>query len=236
MNPERESALALQASWREHHRREVVAKEYLILRESSALPLMPKTYRNAAEEVWKQFAETAKRRGMDHPDHSLLADWLNRVEAQLGRDAFAGDDAVAPALQQLWWAVHRDDDVPLPKGFDPTIAGDQEPADGEPQSYALKVWGHEVWGEPVLDEMSTSEEGTWLSTVAAKAPVARSSAIQHPSWAVDGGTDKFGRWAAFEVAGVRQVMRWIAPGTFTMGAPEDEVWPRWTDEGPQHSL
>jgi len=49
------------------------------------------------------------------------------------------------------------------------------------------------------------------------------------SWAKDHGLDQYGLWAAFEYAGVRQVMRWIRPGTFTMGSPADEA-ERYDDE------
>jgi formylglycine-generating enzyme required for sulfatase activity len=41
-------------------------------------------------------------------------------------------------------------------------------------------------------------------------------------WAVAYGEDAHGLWQAFEVAGVRQVMRWIPPGSFTMGSPATE--------------
>lgn len=48
-------------------------------------------------------------------------------------------------------------------------------------------------------------------------------------WAVAYGEDAHGLWQAFEVAGVRQVMRWIPPGHFTMGSPATEPG-RWDDE------
>ena len=38
-------------------------------------------------------------------------------------------------------------------------------------------------------------------------------------WACAYGEDRTGLWQAFEVAGVRQVMRWIPPGEFQMGSP-----------------
>lgn len=43
-------------------------------------------------------------------------------------------------------------------------------------------------------------------------------------WACAYGEDRIGLWQAFEVAGVRQVMRWIPPGEFLMGFSEDEHW------------
>jgi formylglycine-generating enzyme required for sulfatase activity len=56
---------------------------------------------------------------------------------------------------------------------------------------------------------------------------------ERAAWAVAAGRDRYGLWAAFEVAGAQQRMRWIPPGRFLMGSPESEVG-RWGDEGPQH--
>ena len=38
----------------------------------------------------------------------------------------------------------------------------------------------------------------------------------------EAGIDKYGLWGAFEIDGVVQRMRWIEPGDFVMGGPEDE--------------
>lgn len=53
------------------------------------------------------------------------------------------------------------------------------------------------------------------------------------AWAVAHGEDRFGLWQAFEIAGVRQVMRWIPPGRFQMGSPKGEAG-RMHSESPQH--
>ena len=53
-------------------------------------------------------------------------------------------------------------------------------------------------------------------------------------WAVAYGEDVYGLWQAFEVAGVRQVMRWIPPGTFIMGSPESE--PGRSDDETKHPV
>jgi formylglycine-generating enzyme len=42
-------------------------------------------------------------------------------------------------------------------------------------------------------------------------------------WASAYGEDRHGLWQAFEVAGVRQVLRWIPPGKFMMGSPLNEA-------------
>lgn len=61
-----------------------------------------------------------------------------------------------------------------------------------------------------------------------------------PSWATDWGRDGYGAWVEFTLEGkdgqpVTQRMRWIEPGTFFMGSPEDEP-ERFGDEGPQHEV
>lgn len=50
-----------------------------------------------------------------------------------------------------------------------------------------------------------------------------------PTWASAWGEDEYGVYAEFEFKGVRQRMRWIAPGKFMMGSPENEA-ERWDDE------
>ncbi len=42
------------------------------------------------------------------------------------------------------------------------------------------------------------------------------------AWASAWGEDAYGLWQAFEINGVRQAMRWIEPGSFNMGSPENE--------------
>ena len=61
-----------------------------------------------------------------------------------------------------------------------------------------------------------------------------------PSWATNWGHDTYGPWAELTVynsAGqqIVQSLRWISPGSFTMGSPEDEEG-RYEDEGPQHKV
>lgn len=42
------------------------------------------------------------------------------------------------------------------------------------------------------------------------------------AWASEFGEDAYGLWMAFSYRGARQVLRWIQPGTFTMGSPGNE--------------
>jgi formylglycine-generating enzyme required for sulfatase activity len=42
------------------------------------------------------------------------------------------------------------------------------------------------------------------------------------AWACDFGEDRYGLWMAFSYQEVRMALRWIQPGTFMMGSPENE--------------
>lgn len=63
----------------------------------------------------------------------------------------------------------------------------------------------------------------------------RLAALEKPAWASAIGRDRFGLWAETRVGEVRFRMRWIAPGRFVMGSPEDEPG-RQSWEGPQHEV
>jgi formylglycine-generating enzyme required for sulfatase activity len=58
---------------------------------------------------------------------------------------------------------------------------------------------------------------------------------ERPVWASSWGHDLFGTWATFALGKVIQRMRWISPGRFLMGAPENELG-RGNSEGPQHEV
>ncbi len=54
-----------------------------------------------------------------------------------------------------------------------------------------------------------------------------------PRWASQWGEDEYGPWCGFEIGQARQMLRWIPPGQFLMGSPNDEEG-RFDNEGPQH--
>ena len=49
-------------------------------------------------------------------------------------------------------------------------------------------------------------------------------------WASEWGEDRYGLWQAFTYQGIRHAFRWMPPGNFMMGSPEDELG-RWEYEG-----
>jgi formylglycine-generating enzyme required for sulfatase activity len=66
------------------------------------------------------------------------------------------------------------------------------------------------------------------------------TASKPPSWADDWGVDDYGRWVSFSVPAadgspVSQRMRWIPPGRFMRGSPDDEPG-RYDDEGPRRAV
>jgi formylglycine-generating enzyme len=54
-------------------------------------------------------------------------------------------------------------------------------------------------------------------------------------WAGEWGEDEFSLWMALTFQGVRQVFRWVLPGAFLMGSPEDEP-ERWAEYETQHPV
>ena len=69
-----------------------------------------------------------------------------------------------------------------------------------------------------------------------KAPNRHPLAKGHPpDWASGWGQDRYGVFVTLTVGDATQRMRWIPPGTFRMGSPEDEPG-RWADEGPRHTV
>ncbi len=59
--------------------------------------------------------------------------------------------------------------------------------------------------------------------------------VTPPPWVTRFGWDRCGLFADFAVDGVTFPLRWIPPGEFVMGSPEDEPG-RYPDEGPQHRV
>jgi formylglycine-generating enzyme required for sulfatase activity len=79
---------------------------------------------------------------------------------------------------------------------------------------------------PELDTKTRREQAFWKSG-------------RKPDWVSDFGTDEYGAWCEFQVPRhdskgmVTQRMRWIKPGQFMMGSPENEAG-RFEDESPYH--
>ena len=86
------------------------------------------------------------------------------------------------------------------------------------------------WGSAELRGVQNRRQ--WMLEAAAKSPPFTNTLLQF-------GMDEFGLWAEFNLATAQgsatQRLRWIEPGSFLMGSPEEEPM-RESDEGPRHAV
>jgi len=93
--------------------------------------------------------------------------------------------------------------------------------DGVDHTFGWTLGGEDLW--PNLDGGPLNQVGAWeLYT-------------DKPKWAEVFEIDEFGLRAVFKIQDVPFVLRWIPPGSFLMGSPEDEPGRR-ENEGPQHRV
>ena len=152
--------------------------------------------------------------------------------------------AGSPQIERLWGVCHRDPCLEL----HPPASRESVRANGNPLAL-LFTKSREVTIEVVTD---TQAIRTSLSLAASAVPSCKIreartirldsdrgrleiAAVPPPPWATRFGWDRCGLFADCEVAGAIFPLRWIPPGEFTMGSPEDEPG-RWSDEGPQHCV
>ena len=174
--------------------------------------------------------------------------WIGRVTRRA--TAIWSDEVVGDRLLRVDWILHRH--IPghrPPVSIDPALL---PKAPGQPtHRYELCQQGSELILSATKSE--ASETGSYLGTlrtgnrlvrIAGVTPVIDRNAFwqsaQPPLWADDWGTDEHGHWVTFSITDqqgnkITQRMRWIAPGTFLMGSPENEP-ERFGDEGPQHQV
>ena len=82
--------------------------------------------------------------------------------------------------------------------------------------------------------MSTATRPALSPPPGTPAPITPLPPVFPFAWAVAHGHDRYGLWQAFEVAGIRQRLRWLPPGKFMMGSPGEE--PERSDNETQHAV
>jgi formylglycine-generating enzyme required for sulfatase activity len=149
-------------------------------------------------------------------------------------------------LHRLWDAVHRYDPQPPtspPRGFDPASI------ESEPGQLVATLVLHQHGDKLLLWSTSQAAEarrtGSPLARIETRNRRVKIEPLSFwktgpPPWADNWGWDEFGAWVTICILGkdghrVIQRMRWIEPGSFLMGSPEDEP-ERWEAEGPQHAV
>ncbi|MEM7391058.1 MAG: SUMF1/EgtB/PvdO family nonheme iron enzyme, partial [Verrucomicrobiota bacterium] len=168
----------------------------------------------------------------------LMASNMNREDAQPATAAYLmreltrlnehcwKDPRIGSGLRQLLATYIGPKTGSPPPGFRPDEAVHAPDWPG--------TWEIRATGPLLTAHEGNSDRGSLLATLDNRKTVlqireADEPGIQPPDWAVAAGDDDDGIWADFEVEGVRQRMRWISPGTFMMGSPEDEPG-RYDDE------
>ena len=107
---------------------------------------------------------------------------------------------------------------------------------------AIEVAWTPEQGEMTVRELDSAEERVLENADAHRRIELRSDrailtleGLEPPEWATRFGWDRFGLFADFSVNGVTFPLRWVPPGEFMMGSPEDEPG-RFEREGPQHQV
>jgi formylglycine-generating enzyme required for sulfatase activity len=168
--------------------------------------------------------------------------WFRRVFARLPESVNQG--SAARTLHQIWTLVRPDEEVTnLPDFLDPAL---MPPSSTAERMIALKQVADRLVAEPFSgnergDHASDMDPpGSLLGLLRTRNGLVRIDRLDEfweggvpPGWASNWGCDQHGAWVEFQVDDVTQRLRWIPPGRFMMGSPEDEKG-RFADEGPRH--
>jgi formylglycine-generating enzyme required for sulfatase activity len=233
--------LALLRQWRAGLAQEIWFEEILSLAPSSQWLLGDNRDIEDAGLFIRQLDRQLSTVSHEQTEHVRI--WFRRLSRRLPEAAW-GQPKLGRALYRIWGVAHRDDlEASSPPGFDPrdfTALGESE------WTWQILQCGGEYGLQFRVSggESSAIASGSPVGAVRTRNGLIQVSVLRAPSfwrkggappWAVDWGVDEFGSWATFEYQGVLQRLRWISPGSFLMGSPQDEPG-RWDDEGPRHEV
>jgi len=196
------------------------------------------------------------------PEQELAVSW---VIAQVGRGASVEEIPKGIDPKDVAWVVDRlRPDAGPPAYWDVRLVGGQlrfvpwnHPVSIGPEpDIRIGVPLSQVWGRPTRFDVEVESaagerhsllilpgEGRVECSVGQPREVRVSTDMGRmhfrsmvcPDWAKRFGYDRYGMFVELEVREVGFRLRWIPPGTFLMGSPEDEVG-RDGDEGPRHTV
>lgn len=146
--------------------------------------------------------------------------WLSRVGLRAQTETAWQDEAFRNAVAPIM--MRNPDFVP-----------EFSPAELAPTSHSVSKVNISQQADRVQVGLACPAVGSPLAVVASDNGLIEIVPLaETPSWASRSGTDQYGKWAEIVVEHVTQRLRWIPPGRFLMGSPDDEEG-RDDDEGPQ---
>ena len=172
--------------------------------------------------------------------------WFRRVFARLPESVNQGH--AGRILHEIWEVVRPDEEVKnLPDFLDPALL---PPSSNVERLIALRQVadrliaesfpGNERGGNPRAVKEDEKTPSSLLGLIRTRNGLIRIERLDEfwdggvpPTWASAWGWDEHGAWVTFRLDEAEQRLRWIPPGRFLMGSPEDEEG-RYSDEGPRH--
>ncbi len=244
--------------WRDGMRAEIWWQEVLALAGDDDVADLIQDDLEQAAQFLGQAVVTSRSEGPTTFAEEILA-WIRRSGLRLPGDGAWRDSASGATMREAWdVAWRRVGEAPIPSGMGPS------PTEGEVASWHLDQQGDdliltrdaEAVRTPIgiLPAIDSVKVGDDLAPAVSLQPttrlalpespalmlhtghaVAALERVERPTWADAMGRDRFGLWTRFTVGDASQRLRWIPPGRFMMGSPEDEPG-RYEDEGPRHEV
>ena len=177
-----------------------------------------------------------------------VAAWFRFVETRLP-EGYRDDPELGAHFEALWRLAHADEpQSESVRNYDPARYSGMGPV----RRICVSQQESDLcfaWASPDAETVFAGSPVAWIETRNGEVQIESLPADRDPSfwrsgqpprWADDWGTDEYGHWVIFSVTNsqgkkITQKMRWIEPGEFLMGSPENEPERR-RNEGPQHPV
>ncbi len=232
----RQQVLALLRGWRTHLPPEIWYEEIISLSINSRGLL---SHPNETVEAQQFFSNLSRRLGTGERITGLGA-WFRGLEQRVPEHVW-GDEQLKPSFHTLWADTHQNEvDAEPPPGYQPRTTAQSQSRPVE--TYQLFQRGGQltiVRGELADIANIPTTTGSWLGQLKSRSEELAVEPQTPFEWASDWGEDEYGLWVEFQVKNevdvISQRLRWINPGSFQMGSPEDESG-RLEREGPPHQV
>ncbi|MBF8271340.1 MAG: Sulphatase-modifying factor protein [Magnetococcales bacterium] len=171
-------------------------------------------------------------------------EWYQRVHRRASVAYHChGDRELKQAQDRMFAISFRDEkDSLFPQDFDLRLL---PPLHDQPVPIAIyqksdRIVAGSKAGVSLLAVIHSRQDRVQIVENGSSSFLAKSDETTQPKWADAMGRDVYGLWAEIAISGknarpVTQRLRWIPPGRFMMGSPENEP-ERFPDEGPRHEV